>query len=60
VDGVLFKDPAGSRLRFSVEMDPPGGWFDLELDAVTGRELSRTPNFTDGYVGLYGSSGPDF
>lgn len=57
VDGVIFQDPKGSVVRFSAEMDPPGGWFNVELDAMTGRELSRTPNFTDDYVGIYGSGG---
>jgi hypothetical protein len=58
VDGVIFYDAAGPILRFGVEMDPPGGWFQIELDAQTGRELSRTPNFSSDYSGLYGSGGP--
>ena len=51
VDGVTFREAAGPVVRFGVEMDPPGGWFDLEVDAKTGRK----PAFTDDYVGIYGS-----
>jgi len=53
VDGVTFKGADGAALRFAVEMDPPGGWFEVEVDAATGRELSRTSAFTDGYEGIY-------
>jgi hypothetical protein len=55
LDGVTFRDAAGPVIRFGVEMDPPGGWFDIEVDASTGQELSRKPAFTDGYIGIYGS-----
>lgn len=57
VDGVIFYDATGANLRFGVEMDPPGGWFRIEIDAETGRELSRVPNFTEDYNGLYGRRG---
>jgi hypothetical protein len=52
VDGVVFVSAAQSKLTFSVEMDPPGGWFQIELDATTGNELARRPAFTEDYRGL--------
>jgi hypothetical protein len=54
VDGLIFQEPVGPVLHFGAEMDPPGGWFDVEIDAVTGRELSRKPAFTEDYLGIYG------
>ncbi len=42
IDGVIVHDVVGTVVRVSCEMDPPGGWFDVELDALTGRELRRT------------------
>lgn len=41
VDGITWRDRVGDRLLLSAEMDPPGGWVDVELDAATGRELAR-------------------
>jgi len=41
VDGVVFHETAGALIRLGVEMDPPGGWFEIEVEAATGRELSR-------------------
>ena len=41
VDGITWHERDGDRIRLSAEMDPPGGWVDVELDAVTGRELAR-------------------
>lgn len=58
VDGITFDEIHGSVLRLHAEMDPPGGWFCVSLDAATGRELERQPAFLPGYVGLYGQ-GPD-
>lgn len=55
VDGIVFCEPAGGVLRFHAEMDPPGGWFEVEVDVLTGRELSRKPEFNEDYLGLYGS-----
>jgi hypothetical protein len=54
VDGISFDEIHGSVLRLHAEMDPPGGWFAVSLDAATGRELDRQPAFLPGYVGLYG------
>jgi hypothetical protein len=45
VDGVLFDRVEGGRLWVRAEMDPPGGWFAVELDLATGKELSRRPDF---------------
>lgn len=55
VDGLVFSGADGTTVRLGAELDPPGGWFEITLDALTGRELSRRPDFSDGYVGLYGS-----
>lgn len=58
VDGVVFVREDEATVVVHAEMDPPGGWFAVTLDRATGRELSRIPAFTPGYVGLYGSA-PD-
>jgi hypothetical protein len=54
VDGITFDQLDGSILRVHAEMDPPGGWFSVSLDATTGHELAREPAFSPGYCGLYG------
>lgn len=54
VDGVTGPTVEGAMVRVHCEMDPPGGWFDVELDLETGRELGRKPDFTEGYEGFYG------
>lgn len=41
IDGITWRGEHGSRLQLSVEMDPPGGWVDVELDAITGVEIAR-------------------
>lgn len=41
VDGITWTGREGDRIQLSAEMDPPGGWVDVELDAITGREISR-------------------
>ncbi|MCE9577365.1 MAG: hypothetical protein K8W52_29725 [Deltaproteobacteria bacterium] len=51
IDGVIVHDVVGTVVRIGCEMDPPGGWFDVEVDALTGRELGRRPAFTEDYVG---------
>jgi hypothetical protein len=56
VDGILFHDTSGTQLHVDIELDPPGGWFEVTLDARTGAELSRKPAFSDDYVGLYSPS----
>lgn len=56
VDGLVFGAVDGSLLAVHAEMDPPGGWFAVTLDARDGRELGRQPAFTPGYVGLYGAA----
>jgi hypothetical protein len=55
VDGISGGTVEGHVLHLSAEMDPPGGWFDVQLDVCTGRELVREPAFTDDYVGIYGT-----
>ena len=54
VDGITDGTVEGSVLHVHAEMDPPGGWFSVQLDVRTGRELAR-PAFTEEYVGLYGA-----
>lgn len=41
VDGITWRGQDKNRIQLSAEMDPPGGWVDVELDAITGREISR-------------------
>ena len=41
IDGLTWTGRDGDRIQLSAEMDPPGGWVDVELDAITGRETSR-------------------
>lgn len=42
VDGITWTKQQGDRIQLSAEMDPPGGWVDVELDTSTGREVSRS------------------
>jgi hypothetical protein len=39
IDGITWRGQVGDRIQLSAEMDPPGGWVDVELDATTGRML---------------------
>lgn len=57
VDGLVYRGSRDGVLHVAAEMDPPGGWFDVTLDAATGRELSRRPAFTEGYRGIHGTAG---
>jgi hypothetical protein len=41
VDGIIWKGSEGDCVKLSAEMDPPGGWVNVELDAATGREIRR-------------------
>lgn len=41
VDGIAWNGQEGDQLLLSAEMDPPGGWVDVELDARTGQRLQR-------------------
>ena len=41
IDGLTWTGRDGDRIQLSAEMDPPGGWVDVELDSLTGREVSR-------------------
>jgi hypothetical protein len=52
-DGIVFRRVEGKHLWVGAEMDPPGGWFDVELDLANGAEISRHPAFTDNYQGIY-------
>jgi hypothetical protein len=60
VDGLTGADGChdGGVLIVNAEMDPPGGWFEVVLDARSGRDLGRTPSFSPGYVGVYGVGPP--
>ncbi len=40
VDGITWRGRDGELIRLSAEMDPPGGWVDVELDAATGRPIN--------------------
>ena len=55
VDGITHATVDGAVLHVNAEMDPPGGWFAVQLDVRTGQELAREPGFTDDYVGVYGA-----
>lgn len=57
VDGIVFDEATPSIVRVAAEMDPPGGWFDVTLDATTGAELTRTPAFSDDYSGRFATRG---
>lgn len=59
VDGITFNGVSGPLIRLSVEMDPPGGWFEIELDSATGHERSRAEAFSDDYLGIYGGPRPN-
>lgn len=37
VDGILWRGQDGDRIELAAEMDPPGGWIEVELDVATGR-----------------------
>ncbi len=47
VDGITFAGVEGPVLKVSAEMDPPGGWFEVLLDAGTGQEKGRRPSAPD-------------
>lgn len=53
VDGITFDRADGPRIHLHAEMDPPGGWFAVTLDAETGKELARRPDFAEDYAGIY-------
>jgi hypothetical protein len=61
VDGITGADGCsdGDTLIVQAEMDPPGGWFEVTLDARTGRELRRTPSFSPDYGGAYREGTPE-
>jgi hypothetical protein len=40
IDGILWRGQSGGRIQLSAELDPPGGWVDVELDMATGRKLT--------------------
>ena len=39
VDGLEYRGASGQEVRFAAEMDPPGGWVPLALDAHTGARV---------------------
>jgi len=39
VDGITWKSGDRTRIALSAELDPPGGWVEVELDATTGEIL---------------------
>lgn len=48
VDGIIWRGTQGDRILLSAEMDPPGGWVNVELDANTGREVARDSSSSTG------------
>jgi hypothetical protein len=61
VDGLTGADGChdADMLIVHAEMDPPGGWFEVAIDARTGHELGRTPSFSPGCVGTDGVGPPE-
>lgn len=41
VDGIVWREKQGDHIALMAEMDPPGGWVEVELDARTGEQLHR-------------------
>jgi hypothetical protein len=41
IDGIVFSEVRDNAILVSAEMDPPGGWVEVALDAFTGAELWR-------------------
>ena len=41
IDGIVFSEIRDNEIIVSAEMDPPGGWVEVGLDAFTGAELWR-------------------
>ena len=39
IDGILWREQRGGQLLLDAEMDPPGGWVPVVLDAATGRRV---------------------
>ncbi len=61
VDGITGADgcTGDDLLLVHAEMDPPGGWFEVTLDARTGQELRRTPRFLADYGGVLRAPPPE-
>lgn len=53
IDGLTFERSHEGTCIVHAEMDPPGGWFKVTLDASDGHEISRTPAFSPDYTGSY-------
>jgi len=41
IDGIIFSELRDNAIIACAEMDPPGGWVEVALDALTGAELWR-------------------
>jgi hypothetical protein len=41
IDGIVWCEQRGPHLLLEAEMDPPGGWVPVVLDAATGRLVER-------------------
>ncbi len=39
IDGIIWREQRGAHLLLDAEMDPPGGWVPVVLDAATGRRV---------------------
>jgi hypothetical protein len=55
LDGLTFERSYEGTCVVHAEMDPPGGWFEVTLDACDGHEVGRKPAFSPDYVGWYRS-----
>lgn len=39
IDGIVWKSSNDERIELAAEIDPPGGWVDVDLDVATGKIL---------------------
>lgn len=44
VDGITWVGLAAGHVHLSAEIDPPGGWVPIALDAASGHEVSTRPS----------------
>lgn len=54
MDENVFHESVGDTVVLGTEMDPPGRWFRVVLDAETGREVGRERAFSVGCAGMHG------
>ena len=60
LDGLTGADGCGrDDVLMHAEMDPPGGWFEVALDARTGREIGRTPSLLPRHIAADSTGSPE-